>query len=1103
MMLNRYRGEEDTFRIFHRLEQVHQRWRAVRLTAGAAAVTAVVLFSLLAAGAGVGYLRGVPPAALRWAVLAAILAAWSAAVFYFLVRAMRRRLSAAQTARFVEQHIPQLNNDMINSVLLAGDTGQVSPELVRCAIAEAAENSEGIDLLRSVPLRGLKRWASAAGAALAVLLVFGIFQGRPLQRGLAAVFNPAGHLNRVNRLELVSLTPGDHVCFAGEPVTVTARVVNETGRTLEAQVIIDGQGSKRMLSGGGEKFTCPLGQVAEPLRYAVRIGDSQWPTDKPFYTITVNRIRRLDLTYEYPPYTGMKTRTVQNTELNGDIAAPLGSKVRLTLLTSAPVGQVLLSRRSGAAERMRTDATGTHYTGELTVDRNDGYRMMVTGADGTVLRRLPDGAADNNAPDGYFRIAAVPDDPPRVRFELPGRPVTLAPGGKLAMRIRASDAYGLTAVKLFASQKGRPPQVVRKFPPPPAGKNSAQWNYTFDLAGYAAGSEITYYATATDNRNLPGVGGHQTSRSRVYKILVQDAAKVAAENARVYDELRKRLMALLAMQESQRVNTAICWTKLAFPAQVAQLRTTGGRIQAAQKKIRAEMADIVEKFPFSADMAPIRPALASLAANEARIAIDQAAVLTTLRPKDDRNIACHQLARTQDRIIDSLQTLLAMMPDLANKKAKTSSPTGDDLPPDVREKLTKLAEALKKFAEEERKVIKASERLAKKSVDNFTAEDKKLLHKLQMIQDKWEKFINEHFTDFSKLANQDFSNPVLMKELMSIKSDITMAKDALKKKAVEIATAVEDNGIENAKTLTANIEKWLPDTPDRAKWSMEDPAGDQTKVEQPELPTELEDLVGDLLEAEEDLFDEIDDVTGKYTMSGDKGIGWDAVDGPISNMNAQGVTGNRLPNTSELGGRSGEGRTGKSSGEFVEDKAVGKGGRRTPTRLTKEPFQKGQVKDTSTDPPGGATGGGKLSGVGAEGLEGPVPPPLAKKLGRLAGKQAALINRAERIRANFKVSDHANFKLIQAITLMSRVRGDLAGYRYRNALRSRNKTLGALRQTKLLLSGEVDVTADSSKAMPKYIRDNIADAMKGNLPAQYRAAVEAYYRRLSEKASKK
>ena len=64
----------------------------------------------------------------------------------------------------------------------------------------------------------------------------------------------------------------------------------------------------------------------------------------------------------------------------------------------------------------------------------------------------------------------------------------------------------------------------------------------------------------------------------------------------------------------------------------------------------------------------------------------------------------------------------------------------------------------------------------------------------------------------------------------------------------------------------------------------------------------------------------------------DKGAGWGAADGPISNMSARGVTGNTLPNNMEISGRSGEGRSGRSSGQMVEATAEGKGGRKTPSR---------------------------------------------------------------------------------------------------------------------------------------------------------------------------
>ncbi len=170
--------------------------------------------------------------------------------------------------------------------------------------------------------------------------------------------------------------------------------------------------------------------------------------------------------------------------------------------------------------------------------------------------------------------------------------------------------------------------------------------------------------------------------------------------------------------------------------------------------------------------------------------------------------------------------------------------------------------------------------------------------------------------------------------------------------------ATEENGIDNAKTLTSNIEKWLSNTPDRTKWTQEDLLT-KTDLNMPELPKELEDIVGKLMEQQEDLFEDMEDANANMAGSFDKGVGWDAADGPIASMNAQGVTGNQLPNNNEMNGRSGEGRSGKSQGEFVEDHASGKGGRNTPTRLDPTPFQKGEVKDDSKDPTGGATGGGK------------------------------------------------------------------------------------------------------------------------------------------------
>jgi len=266
-----------------------------------------------------------------------------------------------------------------------------------------------------------------------------------------------------------------------------------------------------------------------------------------------------------------------------------------------------------------------------------------------------------------------------------------------------------------------------------------------------------------------------------------------------------------------------------------------------------------------------------------------------------------------------------------------------------------------------------------------------------------------------------------------------------------------------------------------------------------ELPGELEDLIGELMEEEEDLFDEMEDASSSAADSLDKGAGWDAMDGPISNMSAKGVTGNRLPNTSEIGGRAGEGRSGKSSGEFVGDEAIGKGGRKTPSRLTPDPYVKGQIKDHSRDPSGGATGGGKESGQGGEGLEGPAPNARdLRDMQRLAGKQAALRNKAEGVDVQFQIMNFHHTDLKKMIELMAQIERDLKTGRYQNALRQRQVLAEGLGNVKQYLEGEFQIRKDATENLPSDIQKEILGSMQDPSPVGWEELNRQYFQRLSE-----
>jgi len=1092
-----------------------------------AILTAVVAFVTIGLGAIVVLVplaaawTGQPPAWFRWTMLAMLVGVWVWALVWYVVRSLLWKETVAQTARQIESVQPDLRNDFINSILLAKDKQQASPELVQMAIHEAARRAGGIDMSPATSMRRTGRWSIAAGAGLLLLIGLHALAPGMMSRGWAAMLSPTQYLAQIGSVAIIGVSPGDARVFMGEQVKIVATVDNPSGKPLDARLLIEGQDPIPMYGDETNSTFTFVDTARGDVNYAVEIGGSRFPLAKPYYSIEVMKkaeLEKIELVLTYPEYTGKKPDTIEG---KGDVEAITGTEVavRVTMRGSIPPDwSAMMDFKGGSPKRMthKTTPDGHLFEGAFTVNDAGSYRVELRDSRNDLFQCVP---ASGGAKGDYFNIKPLKDRPPTIEFIVPTSNATVKAGGTLDTRMRVTDDYAITDVSLYIGRvEGDSDEDAvqdNELPTPGMdgfdavsdlnfsmvqGKDRGVVPYTIKVPrDLPEGAMLDFYATVTDNK--PGT----PQRAVTYKmrITVQDPTKLAAEKARLYEELQKKLFEMLELQEHQRVNTALAskMTDLkdiqAKGKAILDGDTLENRRYGGQVRLRAMMIDLVEKFDFPPEMVMVQQAVAGLSQTEAPLAIEQAQVLIGLGAVRERTEACTLLGGTQNRIINALQGLLAIMPSLAREKNEDykEPQNGYDLPSDVQDKLAELKTEMEDLIESQRKIIKESAPLGKKPVDEFTNEDFELLEKLKTQQTDWEKFMKDKFTDFSKLSNMDFSNPSVMKEILAVKSDITMAKDALASKSSEIATALEDNGIENAKSLKSNLEKWLTESPPHGKWQMEAPGDGQENVEMPELPKDLQDLVGDLLEEEEDLFEEMEDNSSKYNQSGDA-IGWDALDGPISNMNAQGVTGNALPKNNDIEGRSGEGRQGRASGEMVEDEAQGKGGRRTPTRLENNPFQKGQIKDKSEEAPGGSTGGGKRAGWGEEGLEGPVPPPT-KDTERIAGKQATLLNRAERIQNEFEQADLSNFKLLQSIVQMNKVRDALENNRYENALRAQQGVVENLRKARLYLSGDIDIRTDASVGMPKYVQQEINDAANRNLPEEFKEPLQEYYRVLS------
>ncbi len=1063
-------------------------------------------------------------------VLAVLALAWLALSGWLVVlvarRLLRNQRSLEGAARRVEAEFPELNSNLINLLQLASDSKNQHRAFCEAAVRQAAQQVSRLRFeeaayrqsrwQRFIHCMQTPRDLGEAVGALTVLVVLAMLLHALVPSWSSAasrLLRPWEFVPVVGSVEILDVQPKDCEVLVGSSLEISVRIRNDSAVAYQATLFVtpEGEGQSQLPMQADENFqrySFTIPTVLKPLEYRLEVGDSQTPK----YKVTVRQrptIQEVEVTYRYPEYLGRSPETFA--QKHADLEAPQYSEADLAVRTSVPVasGYVMLGKQ-------RLDGY---------VDRG-GTALLVRKIpllrDGTFTIHLTTEGGHRTDDPRINRIRVLPDDPPTVELVQPSAEMSAALGGNVAVTIRAADKQGLGRLRLEMkvedAASGQPDDAAGE----QAARSSAavvplqEWtdlqsnstvavrHYRLELTPerFKPGQMVSLRAVAWDRRRVTDWGENlqpqqATSSWRVIR-LVDPEAKAQAIVEQI-ESLRAAIWKLLDQQLRARATTQ----RIVLPqTELPQRKTLAAKVREEQivlQKATQSLADSITETELE-ERAAIKRVLSKLALGEMIAAVEQCDAMLRAETAEDFTAPVAELSAAQDKIIEALRKLLMVASQAeAEALAELRQRSGADLPDDTKKKFEEARDKLEEFLKQQKKIIEASENLAKMPVEDFTEKEEQLLREMAAVEDEWAKFMNELHTDLSKLPEQDFANPSLLKELVEVQVELKMAADALLKKSLDIAVPLEQLGYERAEELVTNLEKWLPDTPDRERWSQEESLTDQDKeAPMAELPGELEDMIGELMEEEEDLFDEMEDISSSAADSLDKGAGWDAADGPISNMSAKGVTGNRLPNTSEIGGRSGEGRTGKSSGEFVGDEAVGKGGRKTPSRLTPDPYVKGQIQDHSKEATGGATGGGKESGQGNRGLEGPLPAnPGQRELERLAGKQAALRNKAESIDPQLQILNYHRTDLKNLIDLMAQVEADLRAGRYQNALRQRKVLLEGLGNLKQYLEGEFHVRQDTSVNLPTDIQKEILGSMKDPSPPGWEELNRQYFDRLT------
>jgi len=491
------------------IRRVRNRWRLRLALRGAVIVVAGTVLALLLSASGLESFRFSAPAIISFRIIT--VAVFVGLLCYGLVWPLRRRVSDAQVAMYLEECDPTLEAAIISAVeaTAGGGSPAHSPRLVEKLVEQAIDQCRALDDGRVVERTSVQRHAASLAAIAALVALVIAFGPAYLRHGLSAllIISRSAEASTPYKIEV---QPGNTKVPRGADQAVRARLVGFSSSDV----------SVMMRHAPGAAFErVPLIPAKEPGQFEGMLFHLEKPTE---YYVESNGVRsekftlavvdlptvqQLDLEYRFPAYTGLEPRKAEG----GDVAAIRGTEVvlRVTPTMTTPDGKIHLS--DGGAMPLTRQADGT-LTGSFKIAQQGFYRIELTGPHGEKVDASP-----------QYTIDVIDDQPPSVHFTKPGRDTQASPVEELFLEARADDDYGVKSLQLFYSVNGSTPKSISLFGGSrPLPEVSAGHTIYLEELGLKPGDFVSYYAKASDT---DAVQGSKTTTSDIYFVQIRPFKK--------------------------------------------------------------------------------------------------------------------------------------------------------------------------------------------------------------------------------------------------------------------------------------------------------------------------------------------------------------------------------------------------------------------------------------------------------------------------------------------------------------------------------------------------------------------------------------------------
>ncbi|HET9532635.1 MAG TPA: hypothetical protein VFQ92_19940, partial [Blastocatellia bacterium] len=384
---------------------IRKRINVRRLSKGTAITVAVTVGSLLIAGLAATQLNPRPAVMFTLRILPLLLA--GAALWLFIFRPLRRKVSDLQIARLIEEK-SGLEDRLVTAVEYAEDNRAASPVIISRLITDAGERSAGLDLNRIIDRRPSYVYGGAAAVVLLAFLALVLMRQTPVSSGMAALYSPEGGDVLASSM-FINVSPGTARAPRGSDQKIKATLQGFNAEM--AQVFVRRLDASNWVATPMEpakkdgEFQHVIFNIQDSVSYYVEANGVRSPeftlevADLPF-------VKQIDLVLNFPAYTRLASKKIEN---GGEVASLKGTVVTVIAKLSADAKAARILLNNGAKIDMVAADDGS-FSGQFTVKENGTYKIELTAEEG------PPYNGSNE-----YDITVLEDLPPSVSIDKPGR----------------------------------------------------------------------------------------------------------------------------------------------------------------------------------------------------------------------------------------------------------------------------------------------------------------------------------------------------------------------------------------------------------------------------------------------------------------------------------------------------------------------------------------------------------------------------------------------------------------------------------------------------------------------------------------------------------